>query len=725
VLTLAPGLDAGTATRTVALAGNPNSGKTTVFNALTGLRQKVANYPGVTVDKKIGRCRGGDGRWIDVIDLPGTYSLIPNSPDEQVTAEVLVAVVDASNLPRSLYLISQLLELRKPLAIALNMSDIAERRGLRIDVDALTRELGVPVVPMVGHRRRGVQTLREAISALCAAPIPAFPMGWDFPPALSREIRGLTTAIGPATASAGCESHRLLIDDPSSDIAALAQRLQAPLAEAHARLSAEGIDAMQADIEARYRWIDGIVSRCVAVLPQAPARTLTERVDSLLMHPVSGMLAFALVMGLVFVSVFWVAQPLMDGITDLIARLGAAATAHLADGPLKSLIVDGVFAGVGAVVVFIPQIAILFLFLAILEDSGYLARAAFLMDRVFAKVGLHGKSFIPLLSSFACAIPGIMAARTIDSRKDRLATIMVAPFMSCSARLPVYFLLIGTFFAPFFSPGMRPFAQGAIMLGCYVLGIAAAAIVAWIFRRTLLRKGPPSTFILEMPSYKIPQPIEIGRQVWTNASKFLTKAGTVIFSLSVLLWALAYYPRLPDAQRDRIAAEALAGYHANEALSSREKEDERTHLADNAVGSAQIAHSCAGRFGHAIEPALEPIGCDWKMGIGLVGAFAAREVFVSTLGIVYGVGDPGDEVAGLSAAITGDRHADGSPVWTPLVAATLLVWFVLAMQCMSTIAVVRRETGGWRWPIFMLVYMNALAYVVCLGFYQVGVRVIG
>ncbi|MBA2479821.1 MAG: ferrous iron transporter B, partial [Planctomycetes bacterium] len=552
-----------------------------------------------------------------------------------------------------------------------------------------------------------------------------YPAEWGFAPELTREIRALTASIGPATADAGSEAHRLLIDDPSSDIAPLASRLALAIAQAHARLATDGIDAMQADIEARYHWIDGVIGRVVTVLPQAPKRTLTERVDAVLLHPVSGLAAFALVMAVVFVSVFSIAAPLMEGIKGVIAWAATLATTHLADGPLKSLIVDGVFAGVGAVVVFIPQIAILFLFLAILEDSGYLARAAFLMDRVLAKVGLHGKSFIPLLSSFACAIPGIMATRTIASRKDRLATIMVAPFMSCSARLPVYFLLIGTFFAPFFTPAMRPFAQGLIMLGCYILGIVAAAVVAWVFRRTLLRKGPPSTFILEMPSYKVPQPSEIGRQVWTNSSKFLTKAGTVIFALSVLLWALAYYPRLPEERAGRIALDASSAVVTDAAATPAIQIAQGERAADDAVAAAQIAYSFAGRFGHAIEPALEPIGCDWKMGIGLVGAFAAREVFVSTLGIVYGVGDPGDEVETLGSAIAADRRPDGTPVWTPLVAATLLVWFVLAMQCMSTVAVVRRETGGWGWPIFMILYMNTLAYVSCLVFYQVGTRVVG
>jgi ferrous iron transport protein B len=736
----------GAGVRSIALAGNPNSGKTTVFNALTGLRQKVANYPGVTVDKKVGRCHLG-ARTVDVLDLPGTYSLVPNSPDEQVTAEVLrglrpdtpppdaiVAVVDASNLPRSLYLITQLIELRRPLAIALNMSDIAERRGLIVDQAELSRALGVPVAPMVGHRRRGLDQLRTAIGAAVVPPPPL----WDLPRELTAEIRALAARIAPDADGIGGVAHRLLIGDPSADLAKHRLALAEPLAQARERLAAAEVEPIEADIAARYRWIDELVARVVRREPTAPERTATERVDAVLMHPVAGLAIFALVMTAVFVSVFWVAKPLMDGLQGGIGWLGGLITAHLAEGPLKSLLDDGIIKGVGAVVVFVPQIAILFLFLAILEDSGYLARAAFLMDRVLAKVGLHGKSFIPLLSSFACAIPGVMATRTIDGVKDRLATILVAPFMSCSARLPVYFLLIGTCFAPFFTPQWRPLAQGLIMLACYALGIIAAAVVAFVFRRSLLKRGRRSTFIMEMPSYKFPQFSEVVRQMWVNARQFLTKAGTIIFALSVLLWAAMYWPRLPAERAAAIAAATRAASPTPttmvhqlidpatlaETVSPTSTQMLQQHV-DDAVAAAQISQSYAGRFGHAIAPALAPIGCDWKTGIGLVGAFAAREVFVSTLGIVYGVGDTEDDTATLSSALSADRRPDGRAVWTPLVAATVLIWFVLAMQCMSTVAVVRRETGGWKWPLFQLVYMNALAYVVCLGVYQVGSRLWG
>jgi ferrous iron transport protein B len=427
------------------------------------------------------------------------------------------------------------------------------------------------------------------------------------------------------------------------------------------------------------------------------------------------------------VSIFIFADPLMGGVESAIAWLGDVIAPVLPEGPIRDLWTDGIVAGVGGVVVFVPQIAILFMFLAILEDTGYLARAAFLMDRAFAKVGLHGKSFIPMLSSFACAIPGIMATRTIENRKDRLATIFVAPFMSCSARLPVYALLIGTFFATF-----SPAARGGIMLGCYALGILAAAGTAWIFKRSFL-KGPTPAFILEMPSYKVPQLSQVVRSVVVNTGAFLKKAGTVIFCLSVILWALAYYPQLPEVRETQLRAQVAS--QNEQAKADLNAELNRiaaetgiqpsgpapSHVNENEViAGEQLRYSFAGRFGHLIEPVIKPLGYDWKMGVGLVGAFAAREVFVSTMGIVYSAGDSEDDTASLESAMLSDTYPDGRPVWTPLVAISLLIWFVLAMQCMSTLAIVRRETGGWKWPIGMLVYMNALAYVVCLGVYQIG-----
>ncbi len=768
---------------TIALAGNPNCGKTTIFNALTGLRQKVANYPGVTVEKKTGRCKLPGGAWADVIDLPGTYSLISRSPDERVAMEVLrglrkdtpapdavVVVVDASNLQRNLYLVSQLIELGRPLVVALNMMDVAERRGISVSPERLSKRLGVEVIPIVGHKRKGIDKLKEAIGRAKVAPMP----DWPLPAAMKEELMivggGLAildSDVGATPASRFLDAEetatqpsppqvtprswicrgpddvrrldryqalaeRLLIGDRADDLEGYAKRQPvADLLESAARrLTGLGIDPMQADIEAHYRWIENVATSSEAnveemaamgvvappeVLPyeSATAKTVSDKIDSIFIHKIWGLVIFAAIMATLFVSIFWLAAPLMDGIQNAVTWLGRLAASRMSDGPLRDLVTDGIFAGVGAVVVFVPQIALLFMFLAILEDSGYLARAAFLMDRVLSKVGLHGKSFIPLLSSFACAIPGIMATRTIENRKDRLATIFIAPFMSCSARLPVYTLLIGTFFAAY-----GAFAQAGIMLSLYALGIIAAAGTAWLFKRSML-KGPKAAFILEMPSYKVPQVSQIARTVWVNTKEFVVKAGTTIFCLSVVLWAMTYYPRLPQEReasvRSRVEQE-YAGLKRTTAFGYAESEDSATQ---KAVASEHLRHSLAGRFGHLLEPVIKPLGYDWKMGVGLVGAFAAREVFVSTMAITYSAGDE-ENTADLATAMQQDRTPDGSPVWTPLVAVSLLIWFVLAMQCMSTLAIVRRETGGWKWPVGMLVYMNGLAYVVCLVVYQVG-----
>jgi len=704
---------------TVALAGNPNSGKTTVFNGLTGLRQKVANYPGVTVERKTGRCRLPGGTVAHIIDLPGSYSLISRSPDEQIAMEVLrglradtaapdavVVVVDASNLQRNLYLVSQLIEMGKPLVVALNMMDVAERRGLHVSTQRLAKQLGVPVVPVVAHKRKGIEQLKRAILEAKVAPMP----DWPLPQEMREELLLVGGGLGLLTPQQNLErskatAERLLIGDRAADLHEIWKQepVAALLDHAGRRLARLGIDPMQADIEAHYRWIDAVAASSLVPAGQplaepdqtrgyAARATLTDRVDAILVHRFWGLVIFAAVMASLFVTIFWLAQPIMNGMQNGIVFVGHWLTHRLPQGPLKSMLNDGVIGGVGTVIAFVPQIALLFFFLAILEDSGYLSRAAFLMDKLLARVGLHGKSFIPLLSSFACAIPGIMAARTIESRRDRLATILIAPFMSCSARLPVYALLIGTFFA-----SHSALVQAGIMLGCYALGILAAVATAWVFKRSLL-KGGATAFILELPSYKVPQLSQVARQVWLNAGEFVTKAGTTILAFSVVLWALAYYPRLP-AGREQAAL--LGG-------------------GPNAVTAAQSEYSFAGRVGHAMEPALRPLGFDWKMGVGLVGAFAAREVFVSTMGITYAVGDVENGTRNLSAAMRADRYADGRPVWTPLVAISLLVWFVLALQCMSTVAIARRETGGWRWPIFMLVYMNLLAYAVSLAVYQVG-----
>ncbi len=713
---------------TVALAGNPNSGKTTLFNALTGLRQHVANYPGVTVEKKTGRAMMA-GRPIDVIDLPGTYSLVTASPDERVAMEVLrglradtprpdalIAVVDASNLARNLLLFSQLAELGLPLVVALNMTDVAERRGARIDAAALAAALGVPVVPVIGRSGSGVEALRNAVAAALArgpAPVPALlPTPWASVEAIEREVAPL--ALG--CAGDAITARRLILDDPAPDLeplrrdADLGPRLEA----VRARLAAARTDAMQADIEARYRWIDGVVARCVVAGPATPS--LTERADALLLNPVLGLGFFALIMSSLFAAIFLIAAPVKEALGAAQAWLGDHLAGWIGPGLLTDLLQDGVIAGVGGVVGFVPQIVLLFAFLAMLEDSGYLARAAFLMDRLLARIGLHGKSFIPLLSSFACAIPAILATRTIDGRRERLATILVAPFMSCSARLPVYGLMIETFFSSW-----AWWQKGLLLMGAYVLGILAAVFTA-LAVRLFARIGAATPFILELPTYQVPQARQVALAVWGKTREFLVRAGTIIFALSVVLWALATFPGLPAEREAAIrAATPPAAAAAPKAEDAKTEADKAAAEIERKVAAAALEHSFAGRIGHAIEPVIAPLGFDWKTGIGLVGAFAAREVFVSTMGIVHSVGD-GEDTQELQQALRHDRRPDGRPVWTTLTAITLLVWFVLAMQCVSTTAVVRRETGGWAWPLVQLGYMNALAWIACFAVFQIGLR---
>ncbi len=777
--------------RTVALAGNPNSGKTTVFNALTGLRQKTGNYPGVTVEKRVGRVRvggrqsavGGDGLAtspadrppqtadLTVIDLPGTYSLISGSPDEKVAVDVLtgriagtekpdavIVVVDASNLQRNLYLVSQLIEMQIPMVIALNMMDIAERRGLRVSAELLQQKLGIPVVPVVGHRSRGIDQLKRAIAN---AAIPLEP-DWPLPEIFKRAITELTPEAALHASKAGLSptalAERLLVGETVH--ARIPSALSTKVAQKREELMLAGIDPMQADVEAHYIWIDSLAtavtspvvdlrvrgktarSMTVPVMPhergahatngrhaldyqRKPA--LTDRADRILLHKVWGLLSFAVIMAGIFVSIFFLADPLMNFVQTGITALGSLVGKILPDGTLKDMWNGAIVAGVGGVLVFIPQIAILFGLLAMLEDSGYLARAAFIMDRLLAKVGLSGKAFVPLLSGFACAIPGVMATRTIASPKDRLRTIFVLPFMSCSARLPVYALLIGAFFA-----ANAWWVRGGIMLGLYLLGIVAAFGTAWIWKAR--SQEAVTSFIMELPSYKVPQWSTVLRVMWTNTWAFVSRAGTIIFALSIILWAMTYWPRLPEAERQPfehqieisnrllVWSEEPAVNPIPDMLTSGTSVIARQNIqeAQSELASAQLRHSFAGRFGHLIEPVIRPMGFDWKMGVGLVGAFAAREVFVSTMGIVYAAGDTEADDTPLREAMMNDTRADGSKVWTPLVAIVMLIWFVLAMQCLSTVAIVKRETGGWKWPLLQLVYMNGLAYVVCVAVYQIG-----
>lgn len=642
---------------TIAVAGNPNAGKTSLFNSLTGLRQKVANYPGVTVESKTGLWTLTDELPpAHLIDLPGLYSLDATSIDEQIARDVLVGrsqlvkpdaivvVVDATNLVRNLYLATQLIEIGRPLVVALTMFDLAERGQLKIDVDRLSGALGVPVVPFVAKQGRGTRELAQAVLD-----------------AIAQHDFGVNTASEP-------------VDQANP------QR--------------------RANTIRRYSLIEQIVNDTVSAQDDE-GRSVSERIDAVVTHRFIGPLILLLVMILVFQAIFSWANLPMNLIAHVFGALGNAVRANLPEGILTSLLADGIIAGVGGVLVFLPQIFLLFLFISVLEDSGYMARAAFLMDRVMRSFGLHGKAFMPLLSSFACAVPGIMATRTIENPKDRLATIMIAPFMSCSARLPVYTLMIAAIFSGqkvlgFLSVGV------VIILGMYALGIAVAVIVSWILKHTIL-KGPATPFMMELPPYRLPSVANVGHAIFQRVGLFVKRAGTVILAISILLWAMAAFPR-------------AATTSSSEQLTS-EQAAART--------GEQVRNSYAGRVGHFIEPAIAPLGFDWRIGIGLIASFAARETIISTLSIVYNVGaDSGAKSTSLIDAIRSAKRPDGSPVWTPLVALSLMIFFVLACQCMSTVAIVRRETNSWRWPLFMVGYMFVLAYIGSLVIYQGG-RLLG
>ena len=594
----------------VALVGNPNAGKTSLFNALTGSRQKVGNYPGVTVERKSGRLALPDGRIADLIDLPGTYSLTPRSPDEQVTRDAvlghlsgekrldaIVAVIDATNLRNHLRFVLELRRLGLPMLVALNMVDLAERDGTSIDTERLARILGLPVIATVAVRRRGLAELGAGLAGV---------------------LRGETPAIAAS---------------PDSDVTLL---------QREARTIANAV-----------------------MLAQGTQRRWSQRLDGITLHPVFGPLLLAGLLFFMFQAVFAGAEAPMAWLAGLVSSAQAALSSALAAGPVRSLLVDGVLGGVGAVIVFLPQILILFFFILCLEQSGYMVRAAFLMDRLMARVGLNGRAFIPLISSFACAVPGIMATRTIDSPKDRLTTILIAPLMTCSARLPVYAVVIGAFIP---ATNVGPFGlQGLVLFGLYIAGVVGALVAAWALRRTVT-KGPSPTFLMEMPKYQWPAPRDIGIGLYQRGLAFVQRAGGIILISTVVLWALATWPK-PPADWNR----------------------------------PPLEYSAAGRIGAALEPIFRPIGFNKEIALALVPGMAAREVAVSALGTVYSLqGVDEDHAEGLIDRLRG--------TWSLPTALAFLAWFVFAPQCISTLAVTRRETGGWRWPAFMFAYLFAAAY---------------
>ena len=682
-----------------ALVGNPNCGKSTLFNALTGLKQKVGNYPGVTVEKKIGETYSQHGKPIKIIDLPGAYSLAARSPDEAVTRDVLLGrradtpqpdrilcIVDATNLERNLYLVHQILDLGRPVILVVNMMDLAKTSGLQVRVGRLEQELGIPVIACEAVNGKGLVELKLAMSRV---DLPLARHSWDVPAAVASAVAELQASLTdndrrpPLIARA--EALLLLTDFDTVRVAGskpLSARTTEILTYWQKRWEGEGTDWAGTLVGSRY---DSIAKLCTDIVQQSGVTgpSTSDKIDAVVIHPFWGWLVFGSVMTLFFVSIFTLAQAPMDWIGDKTTGLANWLKAAMPEGDLRNLLTDGVIGGVGTIITFLPQILILFFFVGLLESTGYMARAAFIMDRLMSKVGLNGKSFIPLLSSYACAIPGIMATRTIEDPKDRLVTILVAPLMSCSARLPVYLLMIAALL-----PGtvVPVWTKVGLMLLMYTLGTVGAFGFAWLFKRTLL-KGKPPMMIMELPPYRLPKIKDVVLHMFERAGLFLRKAGTVILGISIVLWFLTTYPKHPDP---------------------------------TATATEQIAHSFAGRAGHALEPVIKPLGFDWRIGIGLITSFAAREVFVSSMGVIFGVEGVDDDTTPLRVALKKATWPDGAPVFTALVCLTLMVYYVFAMQCMSTVAVVKRETNSWRWPLFQIAYMTGTAWVVCFIIYQTG-----
>ncbi|MES3034480.1 MAG: ferrous iron transport protein B [Gemmatimonadota bacterium] len=697
----------------VALVGNPNTGKSTLFNALTGMRQRVGNFAGVTVERVEGAMRGPNGEKVTIVDVPGCYALSPASPDEEIALgvlrgtggepmpDVVVVVADALHLERNLYLVSQVLELGLPTVIALNQVDAAAAAGVEVDAVALIHELGAPVVPTIATRGEGLDVLRKAMVSVLDLPLPVRPFGMsaEITDALAPLAEELL-AHGATPTVAAHDALRLLAVPKLESWFGEARTSIAPMVdEARIAIAAAGLNPRSLEAELRYGWSSGVVSRTV-IHHNAGARTTSDKIDAIVLHRVWGPLLFIAVMVMVFQGIFTWATPAMDAVEWGVARIGDGVGALLPEGDLRGLLVDGVIGGVGSVLVFLPQIAMLFLFIGLLEDSGYMARAAYLMDRLMRRVGLHGKSFIPMISGFACAVPAIMATRTIEERKDRLATIMVVPLMSCSARLPVYTLLIGAFVPPIALLGGLFSLQGVTMLLMYLLGTVTALLVAAVFKRTLLR-GPVRPMILEMPAYRLPNLRTTLTNVWHRAQLFLRRAGTVILSCSVILWALATYP----------------------------KTDVPAGVSEDRAHEMQLENSALGHVGKLIEPVVRPLGYDWKIGVSIAASFAAREVFVSTMGTIYGVGEADETSTALRERLRAEVNpATGAPRYSPLIAIGLMVFYVFALMCISTVAVTVREAGGgrigWGWAAIQFLYMLGLAYFAGLAVYQGG-RLLG
>jgi len=704
----------------VAVVGNPNSGKSTLFNRLTGLKQRIGNYPGVTVERHIGTLRVDD-KVTELVDLPGTHSLSAHSLEEHIAVDVIfgrmpgtrepdgvLAVLDATNLYQGLFLVQQLIDLELPVVVALTMTDAAEESGIGIDFETLSRTLsGVPIYPVVATTGAGLDKLRHAIADIRSVPVPDRIVVW---PELTDAAAQLTEGANEPIRFA--ELERLLIDGPIDANQAILAKLGDAASERLEPIRDElfGLEPPIArDARIRYAWVRDVLATVQRSAPRF--YSWRHRVTGFLNRPIPGTVGLFIVMAIVFQAVFAWATPIMDLIDTATASLGASIIESFGEGAMSSLIADGIIAGVGSVVIFLPQILILFLFIILLEDSGYLARAAYLMDRAMRSVGLSGQSIIPMISSFACAVPGIMATRVIPNRRDRIATILAAPFMTCSARLPVYALLIAAF-VPANKVGFMNL-QGLVLFGLYLFGIVAGILTALLMRKTALR-GPKPPFALMLPEFRRPNLQTVFIQLLGRAKVFLYRAGTVIFAVAVIVWALAYYPRSdeigPEVERQKTqAAYSLSG----------ESLDDAYQRIENLAAAAQMEQSWLGRAGHFVEPVFAPLGWDWRVSSAVIAGFPAREVVIAVLGTVYAVGDDADEGT-LSGRLKASAWPDGRRVFTLPMVIGLLIFYACCLQCAATLAVIRRETNTWRWPVFAWAYMTAIGYLGALLAFQLG-----
>ena len=737
---------------TIALAGNPNAGKTTIYNALTGARQHIGNYPGVTVEKKESVITY-NGKTLKVIDLPGTYSLTAYSVEEVVARnviinekpDVVVDIIDSSNLERNLYLAVQLMELRIPLVFVFNMKDMAQEMGIKIDVDKLSKLLGVPIIETVGSKGDGVKNILDEAIRVAKEKNINYPL-ITYDSIIEKYLSSIESLVKKH--SSGIENYnsrwlavKLLEGD--KDVKSL---VPSPIVDEEVKRAEHDVEQILGDVpetaiaSARYGFISGACQECVTATVEA-RHNMSDAIDSVLVNRVLGIPIFLGLMYLVFQLTFTLGDPFMGWIEQFFSFLGDKASVAISHDLLRSLIVDGIIGGVGGVIVFLPNIIFLFIAIAVLEASGYMARVAFIMDKIMHKIGLHGKSFIPFLIGFGCSVPAIMATRTLDNQRDRIITMLVTPFMSCGARLPIYLLIIPAFFDK---------NQALVLWIIYLIGIIMAIIIAKILGMTVL-KGESAPFVMELPPYRIPTLKGVLTQMWERSWLYLKKAGTIILFISIVMWALTVFPQFPDEKAEQFAAQlpeleqtlneqtkelSSLGYiipteenfseaeASNKKLnnSDREKAQELVAQIDETNGKidevlynlseAELEYSAAGRIGKFIEPVIAPLGFDWKIGTALIGAFAAKEVFVAQMGIVYSLGEVGEDSDALRAKLQEN--------YTPLVGFAIMVFALLSAPCMATFAIVKRESNSWKWAFFQFFGMTLVAYIITFLIYQIG-----